>query len=99
DNGSATVSNVANGVGPYTYLWNNGATSQTISNIGAGEYTVTVTDANSCNQTASVMVNVSTGLNNVSSAIAFSIYPNPAHNYVLVQLNEFNNATTLNLKN
>ncbi|MBK9148041.1 MAG: DUF11 domain-containing protein [Flavobacteriales bacterium] len=35
------------GVGPYTFLWSNGATSETISNLEAGTYSVTVTDGNS----------------------------------------------------
>ncbi|MFM7016870.1 MAG: gliding motility-associated C-terminal domain-containing protein [Bacteroidota bacterium] len=39
---------VSSGVTPYTYLWSNGAVSQDISNISAGDYTVTVTDANGC---------------------------------------------------
>ncbi|MBL0051840.1 MAG: SprB repeat-containing protein [Bacteroidetes bacterium] len=34
---------------PYGYLWSNGSTDATISGIGAGTYTVTVTDANGCN--------------------------------------------------
>ena len=33
------------GNAPYTYLWNNGATAATISNLSAGTYTVTVTDS------------------------------------------------------
>jgi hypothetical protein len=36
------------GNGSFTYLWNTGATSPTISAIAAGTYTVTVTDALSC---------------------------------------------------
>ena len=44
-NGSATVS-AAGGVPPYTYLWNNGFTTSTITNLCAGIYTVTVTDSN-----------------------------------------------------
>ncbi len=39
------------GTPPYTYLWNNGATTQNISGLGGGTYTVTVTDANSCTAT------------------------------------------------
>jgi len=34
-----------NGVGPYTYQWNNGQTGATANNLIAGTYTVTVTDA------------------------------------------------------
>ncbi len=51
--GSASVS-VAGGTPPYTYLWSNGATTQSISNLMAGAYSVTVTDANLCTDTASV---------------------------------------------
>ncbi len=38
-----------NGVQPYSYLWNNGETSPSISNLTAGNYSVTVTDFNGCN--------------------------------------------------
>ena len=37
---------------PYTYLWSNGATTQNLANVGAGTYTVTVTDAQGCSRTA-----------------------------------------------
>jgi len=36
------------GQAPYTYQWSNGATTQGLSNLFAGNYTVTVTDANEC---------------------------------------------------
>jgi gliding motility-associated-like protein len=39
---------VTGGVGPYQYSWSNGETTETISNLDAGEYTVTVTDNNGC---------------------------------------------------
>jgi hypothetical protein len=46
-NGTATV-DVVGGTGPYSYLWNNGSTSQSISSLCTGNYSVTVTDANGC---------------------------------------------------
>lgn len=36
------------GISPYTYLWSNGARTQQINNIGSGNFTVSVTDANGC---------------------------------------------------
>ena len=36
---------------PVTYLWSNAATTQTISNLESGLYTVTITDSNGCSST------------------------------------------------
>jgi len=47
NNGVADVT-IISGTGPYTYNWTGGGTSQNISNLNAGNYTVTVTDANHC---------------------------------------------------
>ncbi len=55
-NGSATVS-VLNGTAPYTYAWSNGATSASLSNLAAGNYTVTATDA--AGNTGTLIVNIS----------------------------------------
>ncbi len=46
-NGAATITGVG-GTSPYTYLWNNGQTSSTATGLSAGNYTVTITDANGC---------------------------------------------------
>ena len=48
---------VSGGTTPYTYSWNNGKTTQDISNLAAGTYTVTVTDKNGCTDTHSVTIN------------------------------------------
>lgn len=53
--GSATVS-VSGGTTPYTYLWSNGATTATATNLAPGVRTVTVTDANGCSTTGSVTI-------------------------------------------
>jgi len=46
-NGSLTA-NAIGGSGSYTYLWDNGETTQTIDNLTAGDYSVVVTDSNGC---------------------------------------------------
>ncbi|MEX0812401.1 MAG: PKD domain-containing protein [Chitinophagales bacterium] len=47
---------VQNGTAPYQASWSNGANGLSVNNLPAGNYTVTVTDANTCEQTASYSV-------------------------------------------
>lgn len=50
--------NITSGTGPFTYQWApGGANTDTINNLSAGTYNVTVTDAFGCSSTASVTVN------------------------------------------
>ncbi|MCB0704858.1 MAG: choice-of-anchor L domain-containing protein [Saprospiraceae bacterium] len=42
------------GTGPYSYLWSNNQVNQTATTLGAGIYTVTITDANNCQVITSV---------------------------------------------
>lgn len=48
---------VVGGTPPFTYTWNNGATTQDISDLSAGTYLVRVTDANGCFVNRSAVVN------------------------------------------
>ena len=57
--GTATV-NVSVGTSPYTYNWNNGQTIATITGLCAGNYSVTVTDANGCTDVTATTINSST---------------------------------------
>ncbi|HRI28124.1 MAG TPA: hypothetical protein PK715_08730, partial [Chitinophagales bacterium] len=70
-NGSIDLS-VSGGTGAYTYLWSNSLISQDITNLTAGAYTVTVSDANNC--TASLSVTITNNgspipsINNITNA-------------------------------
>ena len=44
----------------FTYLWSNGATTQTINVTAAGNYTVTITDGLGCSNSSTVAVSVNT---------------------------------------
>ena len=53
--GLASV-NVTGGIPPYTYLWNTGAVSKSITGLSSGAYVVTVTDVNACTKTANASI-------------------------------------------
>ena len=87
--GAINVS-VNGGTAPYTYLWNDGATTQDRSNLTPGLYTVVVTDDNGCTaqatytifSNASVVVNINgtapTGVganNGTATALASGGFP------------------------
>ncbi|HET8810074.1 MAG TPA: PKD-like domain-containing protein [Flavobacteriaceae bacterium] len=55
EDGSITVQ-VQGGTPPYSYLWSNGATTSTISNLAPGLYDLLVTDANACEESIQIQV-------------------------------------------
>jgi len=59
-NGGTITLNVNGGTSPYFFLWSNGTTEQNPTGLGAGTYTVTVTDLDGCVTTtfATVVPNI-----------------------------------------
>ncbi|MEO1217995.1 MAG: ThuA domain-containing protein [Bacteroidota bacterium] len=53
--GSAGIAQ-SGGTAPYTYVWSNGQTTATATALSPGTYTVTITDANGCTDTSSVLI-------------------------------------------
>jgi len=81
------------GVAPYSYEWNTGATTQTITGLADGTYTVTVTDANGCNVTGSVAV-IGDGIAQNQNG-SFNIYPNPTDGKLNVAISGSNVETMI----
>jgi len=68
NNGAATVT-PAGGTPAYSYAWSNGAITPSTTNLIAGTYTVTVTDAQGCTTSTPVIITEPTLLTATISAI------------------------------
>jgi PKD repeat protein len=92
--GSATISSITGGTPAYSETWSNSQTGDSATNLTPGTYTVTVTDANGCSQTDTVVISRPNGIATITDGIEFNIYPNPAKTTVTVSLqNTLDNAT------
>lgn len=66
--------------GPYTYLWSNGETTETITVTESGDYSVTVSGPNSCNGVSSpITVAVSESIVDAGQAEVFCDMPVQLH--------------------
>ena len=92
ENGSITLIS-SNGTAPYDYVWSNGATTEQLSNVGAGIYMVTVTDANDCSSMGQFTVGTTNSFNisldSVMNIACFgdstgyaSVASNPSYTYL-----------------
>ncbi len=85
NNGSIDLS-AFGGTGPYQYLWNTGATTQDLTGLTGGVYTVTTTDVNGCTKTVSVTVNTTVGTEEAALFEQFLLSPNPTEGLASLSL-------------
>ncbi len=84
--GSATA-NVSGGTGPFSYMWSpGGQTTASLNNLSPGQYTVCVTDAHGCSKCDTIFVSYPTGMITLDGEYGISIYPNPAHNFINLEI-------------
>jgi gliding motility-associated-like protein len=70
---------VSGGATPYGFSWSNAGVSEDLSNLSAGTYTVTVTDANNCTVTSSATI--------PGNTISFGLSGNATANSSCIQNN------------
>ncbi len=85
ENGSIALNQVL-GTPPFTYVWSNGMIGASISDLPAGDYTVTVTDANGCQEVAVYTVESLVGTQTPEFIRRLSIAPNPTNGRAVVDL-------------
>lgn len=61
--GTALVTNITGGTAPYSYLWNNGAVTNSVTSLSMGQMEVKVTDAAGCHLTTSSYINQAVTVN------------------------------------
>lgn len=92
-NGTATINNISGGLAPFTYKWFNQSNANAIQSLIAGNYIVTVTDAQGCNNRQNFYISQSkiinantvptntTCSNNDGRLIAFGSGGKPPYSY------------------
>ena len=84
-NGSINVVGIG-GTGSFTYVWSNGQTGSNASNLVAGNYSVTATDDNGCNNTASFTVGQPLEISDSNSDLNIKIFPNPVRGVLNINI-------------
>ena len=99
NDGSIDVT-VSGGTEPYTLEWTgpDGFTSndEDLTELFAGDYTLSVTDANGCTSSIDVTVDAIVGLIELN-ALSFTVYPNPAQDMIWIEANGWRGPATFDV--
>ncbi|MEM9671343.1 MAG: choice-of-anchor tandem repeat GloVer-containing protein [Bacteroidota bacterium] len=85
ENGSIALT-VTGGATPYTYVWNTGDSTATISDLVPNDYSVIITDKNGCTLEESFTVGGVTSIADLERRQGIHVYPNPVVDQLQVRL-------------
>lgn len=91
---------VTGGVAPYTYAWETGATTDSISGLAPDTYVLTITDANGCTKLDSVEIpGAALSVEDKLGIVSFTVSPNPSNGNITMSWDLGNSAeATLRLR-
>lgn len=70
---------ISGGIPPYSYLWNTGDTTVSIIDLPSGNYSLTITDANDCQEIISFEISFNSAITTIpNNPLGFILSPNPA---------------------
>ena len=80
---------VTGGIQPYRFEWSNGKTTEDVSGLTIGNYTVIVTDASRCVTTSQFTVQNSASIDKQDLMRAINLYPNPSSEKVKIEAGNY----------
>jgi large repetitive protein len=100
-NNGAINATAGGGTAPYTYALNGGVSQSggSFTGLANGSYTVSATDAAGCIRTYVLQVVSPESLTDVQFAKDISLYPNPAHDYIQLNIQDGTSAVQISITN
>lgn len=70
----------------YTYEWNTGATTNLITGLSIGTYTITITDSLGCKNIQTPAISCNSGIHDISGEMGIINFPNPTNGRLVVDI-------------